>query len=68
MNLQTVEEIEQAIGRLTPNQIEDLYAWLDRNFPLALDASIPSDISASRLDNAIFRALDDEANDRLRSL
>ena len=68
MSLDTVEEIERAIGTLAPSQIEDLHAWLDRNFPLAIDSSIPSGIAEGRFDKAIFRALDDEAADRLRSL
>jgi hypothetical protein len=68
MSLETVEEIERAIGALSPSQIEDLYERLERKFPSALDTCLPSDIAAGRLDKAIFRALDDEANDRLRSL
>ena len=68
MSLETVEEIERAIGTLAPRQIEDLYAWLDRNFPLAIDSSIPAGVAEGRLDKAIFRALDDEAANRLRSL
>lgn len=67
MSLGTVEEIERAIEALAPSQIEDLYAWLDRNFPLAIDSSISSGIADGRLDKAIFAALDDEATDRLRS-
>jgi hypothetical protein len=33
MSLETVDEIERAIATLASRQIEDLYAWLDRNFP-----------------------------------
>ena len=68
MSLATVDEIERAIGALSPSQIEELYERLERSFPSALDSCIPSDIEAGRLDKAIFRALDDEGNDRLRSL
>ena len=68
MSLETIEEIERAIATLAPRQIEDLYAWLDRNFPPALDSRITSDVAAGRLDNAIFRALEDEANNRVRPL
>jgi len=68
MSLETVEEIERAIEALAPHQIEDLYAWLDRSIPLAIDTRIPSDIAAGRLDKAIFRALDDDTNDRIQSI
>ena len=30
MNLNSIQEIERAIGELTPQQLVELYAWLDR--------------------------------------
>ena len=68
MGLNTVQEIERAIDALTPQQIEELYLWLDRNHPQAIDAHLPSDLAAGRLDNAILRALDDEKNGRIQPL
>lgn len=35
MALDTVQEIERAIGGLTPQQLAELYAWLDRHRPSA---------------------------------
>lgn len=67
MSLTTVQEIERAIGALTPCEIEELYAWLDEHCLPPIDARIQSDLAAGRLDNAIQRALDDEKNIRLRT-
>lgn len=68
MSLHTVEEIERAIGALSPRDVEELYAWLDRHCPNPVDTRIQSDLAAGRLDNAIGRALDDEQNGRVRPL
>ena len=43
MSLNTVQEIERAIGALSPRELEELYAWLDQHGPQpvtkAVDAS-----------------------------
>jgi hypothetical protein len=68
MSLATVKEIERAIGTLAPQEIEELYAWLDEHCPHPIDARVASDLSAGRLDKAIDRALDDETNGRVQPL
>jgi hypothetical protein len=68
MNLNTIKEIERAIGALTPREIEELYVWLDQHYPPPIDAQIQSDLAAGRLDTAIQSALDDENNGRTRPL
>jgi len=74
MSLTSVDEIERAIRELSPGEVEDLYERLDhnfesaRNFESAIDKRISSDVAAGLLDDAIFRALEDEANNRLRPL
>lgn len=68
MSLNTVKEIERAIGALTPREIEELYVWLDEHYPQPIDAHLQSDLAAGRLDSAIQRALDDEKNGRVRPL
>ena len=68
MSPQTVKDIERAITTLTPQEVQELYVWLDEHFPQPIDARVQSDLSAGRLDTAIQRALDDEENARLRSL
>jgi hypothetical protein len=64
----SIQEIERAIGTLSNRELEELYAWLDRNHTLPIDAHIESDLKSGRLDNAIGRALDDESNNRLQPL
>ena len=68
MSSNTIKEIERAIGSLTPREIEELYAWLDQHYPPLIDARLPSDLAAGRLDTAIERALDDEKNGRIQPL
>jgi predicted S18 family serine protease len=68
MNLATVQEIERAIAALTPQELEELYSWLDQHETTALDKRIESDLSAGRLDSAIQHALEDEKQDRTELL
>ncbi len=68
MSLNTIQEIERAIGALTPREMEELYAWLEQHFPPPIDTRVQSDLAAGRLDTAIQRALDDEKNGRTRPL
>ena len=68
MSSHSVKEIERAIGTLTAQEIEELYAWLEQHFPHPIDARVESDLTAGRLDTAIQRALDDEKNGRVRPL
>lgn len=63
-----LQEIERAIDALTPQELDELYSWLDRHHPQAIDARVASDLAAGRLDRAIARALDDEENGRVRAL
>jgi hypothetical protein len=60
MGLNTVQEIERAIRALKPQELEELYSWLDQNCPQPIDTRVQSDLAAGHLDNAIHRALDDE--------
>jgi hypothetical protein len=68
MSPHTIQEIERAIGTLTPQEVQELYVWLDQHFPQPIDAHIQADLAAGRLDRAIHRALDDEKNERVRPL
>lgn len=38
MPLNTIQEIERAIGELAPQQLAELYAWLDRRRPSSAGA------------------------------
>ena len=67
MSLHKVVEIEEAIGRLTGEELEELYSWLDgRQNPIV--ARIASDLSSGALDAAIGEALADERDGRVKLL
>jgi hypothetical protein len=68
MRLTTVQEIERAIRALKPEELEELYSWLDQNCQQPIVTRVQSDLAAGRLDNAIHRALDDEKNGRVQPL
>jgi len=59
MRLNTLQEIERAIGALTPSELEELYSWLDQHCPQPIDAQLRADLDAGRLDERINRALAD---------
>jgi hypothetical protein len=64
----TIREIERAIGTLDSEELARLYQWLERHHPSPIDARLPSDLAAGRLDSEILRALENEAGGQLRSL
>jgi len=66
MSSNTIEEIERAIGTLTPGELQELYAWLDQHHPQPIDTRVQSDLAQGHLDAAILRALDDEKSGQLR--
>jgi hypothetical protein len=68
MSLNSIQEIERAIGSLTPREIEELYAWLEQHCPPRVDTRVQSDLAAGRLDTAIQRAVDDDENGRTQPL
>ena len=68
MSLNTIQEIERAIGALAPREVEELYAWLEQYCPPPIDTRVQSDLAAGRLDSTIQRALDDEKYGRAQSL
>ncbi|HWF91386.1 MAG TPA: hypothetical protein VN684_03825 [Terriglobales bacterium] len=64
----TVKDIERAIETLSPEQVTELYTWLDQHYPQPIDIRLQTDIAEGRLDSALDRALDDEKNGRVRPL
>jgi len=68
ISLNTIQEIEQAIGSLTPGELEELYLWLDEHYPNPIDGRISSDLANGSLDAAIHRELDDEKDGRVQPL
>jgi len=59
MRLDTVQEIQCAIDALTPQQMEELYVWLDQHHPQPIDVRLKADLDAGRIDDRITRALAD---------
>lgn len=56
----SVREIEMAIGKLTPEEFEELRRWLDQySRPQPIDAQLKADLDAGRIDERINRALAD---------
>jgi len=68
MALETIHDIERAIDALSPEQLQELYSWLDRHHPQAIDARLAGDLASGRLDAVIDAALEDEKNGRTRPL
>ncbi len=67
MALKTVEEIEEAITALAPEELGELCEWLDQ-YQHPFDARIEADFAAGRLDGAIRQAQEDELNGRVQPL
>ena len=66
--MNTVQEIEHAIDALTPQELGELYSWLDQRDLQPIDSQVKADLVAGRLDKAIHRALDDEKNGHVQPL
>jgi hypothetical protein len=66
--MSTVREIEQAIGKLAPQELDDLYAWMEEHTPQSIDVQLKSDLEAGRMDDAIRHALADHAAGDTREL
>ena len=58
--MSTVKDIETAIGKLTPQECEELRDWFDQHHRLQpIDACLRADLDAGRMDDRIQRALID---------
>ena len=55
--MQTVQEIERAIRKLSPQELAELYAWMETNCPQPIDDQLKADLKAGRMDARINRAL-----------
>jgi hypothetical protein len=68
MTSKAVQDIEQAIGALTPHELQELYAWLDQHGPQPIDDRLQSGLSAGHFDKAIEQALADDKSGQSRPL
>ena len=64
----TLPEIERGIDTLTPQQMAELYTWLDERHPQPIDVQLKADMDAGLLDNRIHRALAHHKAGSTRSL
>jgi hypothetical protein len=64
----SIQEIERAIAALSPLELQELYAWMDRHCPQPIDEQLQADLQAGRLDARITRALADHKSGSTRSL
>ena len=64
-----MQEIERAIGNLTPQELEELRLWLEQySKPQPIDVRLEADLATGRIDKRIQRALDDYDNGRTQPL
>ena len=66
--MQKIQEIERAIGSLSVNELEELYAWMDHNCPQPIDSQLKVDLNSGRMDARIQRALTGHLAGESRSL
>lgn len=60
--MNSVQEIEKAIGNLSPQEIEELRQWFDQyNRSQPIDDQLKADLDAGRIDERIRRAIVDHA-------
>jgi hypothetical protein len=62
----TVLEIERAISSLSANELDELYTWMEQNYPI--DVQLKSDLDAGRIDDRIARALADHRSGNTQPL
>ena len=66
--MNTIQEIERAIDALTPQQMEELCAWIDQHHPQPIDGRLQAVLDAGRIDDRINRALADHKAGNTRLL
>jgi hypothetical protein len=67
-NMTSVDDIEKAIAKLKPNEINRLRAWFEEFQAARFDERIEQDARAGKLDRAADRALADHRKGRSREL
>jgi hypothetical protein len=66
--MSTVQEIERAIGKLSPQEVDELHAWMEEQFPQPIDAQLKADLDAGRMDAGIRSALAEHKAGSTRAL
>ena len=66
--MSTVQEIEHAIGKLSSQELEELHAWMEEQYPQPIDAQLKADLDSGRMDAGIRQALADRKAGNTREL
>jgi len=64
----TLQDIEHAIGELSPSELEELYTWFDDRYARQIDERLKAELDAGRFDERINRAIADHKRGRTRPL
>jgi hypothetical protein len=68
MELKTIQEIERAIDALPPQELVELYAWLDRHHPSALPNTQSSSGETPAVDSSERRHIWDVIADNMKDV
>lgn len=63
-----VQEIELAIGKLSPQEVEELQAWMEERYTQPIDTQLKADVASGRMDSRIQQALSDHRAGHTRAL
>jgi hypothetical protein len=66
--MSSVQEIERAIGTLSPREQEELFVWMDDRYAQAVDARLAEAVAAGTVDDRIRQALADHKAGSTREL
>jgi len=66
--MSSVQEIERAITKLSSQEVEELHAWFEEQYPQPIDARLKADLEGGRMDSRIRQALGEHRAGTTRSL
>jgi hypothetical protein len=55
--MSTLQEIKDAIGKLSPQELEELHAWMEEQYPHLIDAQLKADLDAGLIDGSMRQVL-----------
>jgi hypothetical protein len=62
-----LQEIEFAIGKLYPQELEDLQTWMEERYTQPIDTQLRADLKAGRMDSRIRQALAEHSSGNTRT-
>jgi len=68
MKCMTIEDLESAVAKLTPDQLAEFRVWFEEFDAARFDQTIERDAKAGKLDRMADQALDDFRKGRAREL